>query len=129
MFYKETSEQTMKYFNTSIEGLSQSEAKKRLKENGFNELREKEKVPTWKLFIDSFKDPLIIILLVAALVQVFLGEIMESIIIFIVLILNSILSVIQTKKAESSLDSLKQLSVPHAKVIRDIYNTINCKLK
>ena len=119
MFYKETSEQTMKYFNTSIEGLSQSEAKKRLKENGFNELREKEKVPTWKLFIDSFKDPLIIILLVAALVQVFLGEIMESIIIFIVLILNSILSVIQTKKAESSLDSLKQLSVPHAKVIRD----------
>ena len=109
MFYKETSEKIIRHFETSLNGLSQVEAEKRLQKNGFNELKEKEKVPTWKLFVDSFKDPLVIILLVAALVQIFLGEIVESVIIFTVLILNSILGVIQTKKAESSLDSLKQL--------------------
>ena len=119
MFYKETSEKIIRHFETSLNGLSQVEAEKRLQKNGFNELKEKEKVPTWKLFVDSFKDPLVIILLVAALVQIFLGEIVESVIIFTVLILNSILGVIQTKKAESSLDSLKQLSVPNAKVMRD----------
>ena len=119
MFYKETSENAIKHFGSSLEGLSQMEVMKRLKQNGPNELREKEKVPTWKLFLESFKDPLVIILLIAALVQIFLGEVVESVIIFAVLILNSILGVVQTKKAEGSLDSLKQLSVPNAKVIRD----------
>ncbi len=119
MFYKETSEKAIRHCETSLEGLSQEEAKKRLERNGLNELREKEKVPTWKLFLESFKDPLVIILLIAALVQIFLGEVVESAIIFAVLILNSILGVVQTKKAEGSLDSLKQLSVPNAKVIRD----------
>ena len=119
MFYKKTSEDVIKHFDSSLEGLSQMEVMKRLKQNGPNELREKEKVPTWKLFLESFKDPLVIILLIAALVQIFLGEVVESVIIFAVLILNSILGVVQTKKAEGSLDSLKQLSVPNAKVIRD----------
>ena len=119
MFYKQRSDDAIKYFKSSINGLSQEEVDKRLKENGFNELKEKEKTPTWKLFLESFKDPLVIILLVAALVQIFLGEVTECVIIFAVLILNSILGVVQTKKAESSLDSLKQLSVPSAKVIRN----------
>ncbi len=119
MFYKETSEEAIRHFDSSLDGLSQMEVMKRLKKNGLNELREKEKTPTWKLFLESFKDPLVIILLVAALVQIFLGEVVESVIIFAVLILNSILGVVQTKKAEGSLDSLKQLSVPNAKVIRD----------
>lgn len=119
MFYKETSKKTIKYFDSSLNGLSQMEVMKRLKQNGPNELKEKEKVSTWRLFLESFKDPLVIILLIAAIVQMFLGEIVESVIIFIVLILNSVLGVVQTKKAEGSLESLKQLSVPNAKVIRD----------
>ena len=119
MFYKKTIEETVTNLNSHLEGLSQEEAKERLYKNGYNELEEKEKTPTWKLFIDSFKDPLVIILLIAALVQVFLGEVVESIIIFTVLILNSILGVVQSKKAEGSLKSLKQLSVPNAKVIRE----------
>lgn len=119
MFYKKTSEEVIRHFDTNLDGLSQMEVMKRLKVNGPNELKEKEKVPTWKLFLDSFKDPLVIILLIAALVQIFLGEVVESVIIFAVLILNSILGVVQTKKAEGSLASLKQLSVPNAKVIRD----------
>ncbi|SCI13221.1 Calcium-transporting ATPase lmo0841 [uncultured Clostridium sp.] len=123
MFYKKTSEESIKHLSSNINGLSQDEASKRLKENGYNELREKAKIPTWKLFIDSFKDPLVIILLIAAMVQIFLGEIVESSIIFAVLILNSILGVVQSKKAEGSLESLKQLSVPNAKVIREGHKT------
>ena len=119
MFYKETSEKAIRHFDSSLDGLSQMEVMKRLKKNGLNELREKENTPTWKLFLENFKDPLVIILFIAALVQIFLGEVVESVIIFAVLILNSILGVVQTKKAEGSLNSLKQLSVPNAKVIRD----------
>ncbi|RDY23922.1 cation-translocating P-type ATPase [Romboutsia maritimum] len=119
MFYKKSIEESISTLNSSFEGLLSSEVKIRLEKDGYNELQEKEKIPTWKLFMDSFKDPLVIILLIAALVQVFLGEVVESSIIFAVLILNSILGVVQTKKAEGSLASLKQLSVPNAKVIRN----------
>ncbi|MGL5327719.1 MAG: cation-translocating P-type ATPase [Peptostreptococcaceae bacterium] len=118
MFYKKDIEDTIKNLNSKFEGISQKEAINRLEKYGYNELAEKIKVPTWKLFIESFKDPLVIILLIAAVVQIFLGEVVESSIIFAVLILNSILGVVQTKKAEGSLESLKQLSVPNAKVIR-----------
>lgn len=119
MFYQKSSEEVINKLKSDISGLSSKEAKSRLEKYGYNELAEKSKVPTWKLFLDSFKDPLVIILLIAALVQVFLGEVVESSIIFAVLMLNSILGVVQTKKAEGSLDSLKKLSVPNAKVIRD----------
>ena len=119
MFYKESIEETISKLDSSIAGISNKEANERLEKYGYNELQEKEKTPTWKLFVDSFKDPLVIILLIAALVQIFLGEVVESSIIFAVLVLNSILGVVQTKKAEGSLASLKQLSVPNAKVIRN----------
>ena len=71
------------------------------------------------MFLENFKDPLVIILLIAAIVQIFLGEFVESLIIFVVVILNALLGVTQTRKAESSLDSLKKLSSPNAKVLRD----------
>ena len=119
MFYQKSSEEVINKLKSDISGLSSKEAKSRLEKYGYNELAEKSKVSIWKLFLDSFKDPLVIILLIAALVQVFLGEVVESSIIFAVLMLNSILGVVQTKKAEGSLDSLKKLSVPNAKVIRE----------
>ncbi|MEG2195212.1 MAG: cation-translocating P-type ATPase, partial [Terrisporobacter sp.] len=119
MYYKKTSEDTMRHLGTDLQGLSQMNVEEIIEKNGYNELEEKAKVPTWKLFLESFKDPLVIILLIAALVQITLGEVVESSIIFAVLILNSILGVVQTKKAEGSLDSLKKLSVPNAKVMRD----------
>ncbi len=119
MYYKQKYIESIESLKSNINGLSNDEAKKRLSEHGYNELREGDKVSTWKLFLESFKDPLVIILLIAALVQIFLGEVVESIIIFIVIILNSILGVTQTKKAEGSLESLKKLSAPKAKVIRD----------
>ncbi|WP_338660824.1 cation-translocating P-type ATPase [Paraclostridium sordellii] len=119
MFYKKSIDETLNHLNTSLDGLTSDQAKDLLGKHGYNELKEKAKTPTWKLFLETFKDPLVIILLIAALVQVFLGEGTESLIIFAVIALNSVLSVVQTKKAEGSLASLKKLSVPNAKVIRD----------
>ena len=119
MYYKQKYIESIESLKSNINGLTNEEAKKRLSEYGYNELKEGNKVPNWKLFLESFKDPLVIILLIAAIVQIFLGEVIESIIIFIVIMLNSILGVTQTKKAEGSLESLKKLSAPKAKVIRD----------
>lgn len=118
MAYKKEYEEVLRETNSTIDGLAASEAKNRLDKNGFNEIKEGDKIPLWKMFIESFKDPLVIILLIAAIVQIFLGEWVESLIIFVVVILNSVLGVTQTRKAESSLDSLKKLSSPSAKVIR-----------
>ena len=119
MHYKKEYSDVLKEVESTINGISEEEAKNRLKKNGPNELKESDKVPIWKMFLESFKDPLVIILLIAAVVQIFLGEFVESIIIFVVVILNSVLGVTQTRKAESSLDSLKKLSSPNAKVLRD----------
>lgn len=118
-FYQKSAEEVISEFKTSNSGLTSSEAKKRLEKYGKNELKEKEGDPIWKIFLDSFKDPMVIILIVAAVINIITGSIMESIIIFLVLILNAILGTVQTIKAESSIKSLKQMSVPNAKVIRD----------
>ncbi len=119
MFYKKNTQEVIKLLNSSLNGLSKEEAEERIKKYGYNELKEKEKSSVIKLFLETFKDPLVIILLIAALVQVFLGEVIESGIILAVVTLNAILSVVQSKKAEGSLDSLKKLSIPYTKVIRD----------
>ncbi|WP_420809379.1 cation-translocating P-type ATPase [Aquibacillus halophilus] len=108
----------MKHVESTKNGLSKEEAKSRLERDGYNEIEDKEKVPTWKLFLETLKDSMVIVLLVAAGVQLILGEVVESVIIFIVILLNSVISVVQTRKAESSLDALRDMSAPEAKVIR-----------
>ncbi|MBD3108015.1 cation-translocating P-type ATPase [Bacillus sp. AGMB 02131] len=118
-YYRNNSEDVLKAVGSTEEGLSSAEVKDRLTRDGYNELAAKKRDPIWKLFLDNFKDPMVIVLLIAAIVQIVLGEIMESIIIFAVLIINAVISVIQTRKAESSLDALRQLSAPEAKVVRD----------
>lgn len=119
MYYRKEYYDVVKELESNAEGITSSEAKNRLERDGYNELKEGSKVPLWKMFLESFKDPLVIVLLIAAIVQMFLGEVVESLIIFLVVILNSVLGVTQTRKAESSLDSLKKLSAPSAKVLRD----------
>lgn len=119
MYYRKEYYDVVKELESNAEGITSSEAKNRLERDGYNELKEGSKVPLWKMFLESFKDPLVIVLLIASIVQMFLGEVVESLIIFLVVILNSVLGVTQTRKAESSLDSLKKLSAPSAKVLRD----------
>ncbi|MCM3133366.1 cation-translocating P-type ATPase [Paenibacillus polysaccharolyticus] len=117
--YRRSAEEVLQEVQSSDRGLSASEAAKRLESVGYNELKGKDATPIWKLFLENFKDPMVIVLLIAAAVQVVLGHLIESLIIFLVILLNAIISVVQTKKAESSLDALRQMSAPEAKVIRD----------
>ncbi|KAB8138927.1 cation-translocating P-type ATPase [Gracilibacillus oryzae] len=117
--YQQSKEDVLKTLDASENGLSDEGVRRRLEEEGYNEIADKEKVPTWKLFLETFKDAMVIVLLVAAIVQLVLGEVIESVIIFLVIILNAVISVVQTKKAESSLDALRDMSAPEAKVVRN----------
>lgn len=118
-FYLESSDDVIKELESNIGGLSSDEARKRLEKNGRNELRAKEKDSVFKIFLESFKDPMVIILIIAAVIQIFTDSFAESVIIFVVLILNAVLGTVQTLKAQSSIDSLKKMTVPSAKVIRN----------
>lgn len=117
--YNKSVNEVLEETKSQLEGLKPKEVELRQAENGFNELKEKKKTSTWELFIDTLKDPMVIILLLVAFVQLFLGEFVESLVIFIVLMINSVVAVVQTKRAESSLDALRQMSAPSAKVLRN----------
>lgn len=122
--YQVELDEVMEKVASQSSGLTQQEASKRLETNGFNQLKEAPKKSTWSLFFETFKDAMVIVLLVVAVVQMLMGAYVESLVIFIVLMMNSIVSVIQTKKAEGSLDALKSLSAPDANVIRDGKETV-----
>ncbi|KEY63368.1 cation-translocating P-type ATPase [Lactococcus cremoris] len=117
--YNQSVNEVLEENKSQLEGLKPKEVELRQAENGFNELKEKKKTSTWELFIDTLKDPMVIVLLLVAFVQLFLGEFVESLVIFIVLMINSVVAVVQTKRAESSLDALRQMSAPSAKVLRN----------
>ncbi|OCA84377.1 ATPase [Bacillus sp. FJAT-27225] len=117
-YFQQTKEEVLQSVESSREGLKEEEVQHRLERDGYNEIKDKEKVPTWKLFLETFKDPMVIVLVIAAGVQLILGEVVEALIILLVLILNSIISVVQTKKAEGSLEALRNMSAPEAKIIR-----------
>jgi P-type Ca2+ transporter type 2C len=108
MSYRKSYDEIFEIFNSNIDGLTEKDAKQKLKENGLNELNKQKRISIFKLLFDSFTSPLVIILLIAVFVQILMGEMAESVIILIVVFLNAILEVVQSKKAESSLESLKK---------------------
>lgn len=99
--------------------LTSEQAKRHQETYGFNELTEGKKKSTFVLFLEQFKDFLVIILILAAIISGFLGDMESAAVIFVVITINAILGTVQTIKAEQSLNSLKQLSAPEAKVRRD----------
>ncbi len=105
--YQTTKEDVLKQLEVDKKGLQEDQVKKRLEEEGYNEIADREKVPTWKLFLETFKDAMVVVLLIAAIVQLVLGEVIESIIIFLVILLNSIISVVQTKKSRELIGCIK----------------------
>ncbi|PHV56498.1 ATPase [Streptococcus macedonicus] len=118
-FYRKSSDETMEELNTSLNGLSSQEAAKRKERYGANELKYADRPSALQIFIDQFKDLIVIILIVAALISGATGDLKSTIVIIAVLILNAILGTTQTLNAQKSVDSLKSLSVPKVKVIRD----------
>lgn len=111
--------ETTDILKTSLSGISTEEAKTRLSLDGPNELLEEKKRTILGMFLEQFKNLMVIVLIVAAVIAGALGEIADTIIILIVVILNAILGVIQESKAEKALAALKQMSSPYSKVLRD----------
>lgn len=99
--------------------LTSEQARKNQERYGLNELIEGEKKSAFQIFLEQFKDFLVIILIISAVISGFLGDAESAIVIFVVITMNAILGTVQTVKAEQSLNSLKQLSAPMAKVVRD----------
>ena len=100
-------------------GLSRKEVEKRLKEHGYNELAERPRPGFLKLLLAQFNNFLVIILLIAAVVSLLLGEFIDASAIMFIVVLNAVVGVIQESKAEQALAALKKMAAPNAQVIRD----------
>lgn len=118
-FYKKSLEESLEVLGVTSKGLNEEEIKKRREQHGFNELEEAARKSPLQVFFEQFKDFLVIILLVAAIISAFLGKLESTIVILVVVIINAILGTVQHLKAEQSLKSLKALSSPIAKVLRN----------
>lgn len=117
-YHQQSTAEVMKILNVTTQGLTDDDVQKRQQVYGYNVLEEGKKTSTLAVFMGQFKDLLVIILLVAAFVSFLLGEVESTIVIMIVVILNAILGTVQHVKAEQSLDNLKALTSPIAKVMR-----------
>ncbi|MEG1775151.1 MAG: HAD-IC family P-type ATPase, partial [Clostridia bacterium] len=119
-WFKQELPQVSEALDTNIQsGLSAQEAAARLERNGKNELKQGKRKSIWRMYLEQFKDVMVIVLIVAALVSgILLGEWVDAAIILFVVLLNALLGVIQENRAEKSLEALKKMSSPHAKVRR-----------
>ena len=118
-FYNLKPDEAWKKVNGKETPLSAEEISKNQAKYGPNELDEGKKKTTFQIFLEQFKDFLVLILIAAAVVSLFLGETESAVVILIVITMNAILGTVQTVKAEQSLNGLKALSAPVCKVFRD----------
>ena len=118
-YYNMTKEEVIQEINGGEKYLTSEKAQENQQKYGWNELAEGKKKNPVQIFLEQFTDFLVIILMVAAVVSGFLGDMESTIVILIVITINAILGTVQTLKAEQSLDSLKSLSAPNAMVLRD----------
>ena len=117
--YQKTSAEVMEAMGVTTDGLSRQKAEELLHTHGENALAEGKKKTVLQVFLGQFADLLVLILIAAAIISMFSGNIESTIVIFAVIIMNAVLGTVQHVKAEKSLESLKSLSSPSAKVIRD----------
>ena len=120
MFEKQSIQETVNKLNSdAVKGLTDGEAFRRLQQNGRNEMRAARKKTKFQLFLEQLKDPLIYILLIAAVVSVVLGEVSDAAIIGTVVLVNALVGMLQEGKARRALEALKKLTSPKAIVIRE----------
>ena len=125
--HSKSNEEILNEYNVSVEkGLSDAEVTANREKYGENKLREKKKKTTLQRFLEQFKDVMIIILLIAAVISFVVAiiegnpkEFFEPVLILLIVFLNAIMGVVQESKAEKALDALQNLSAPHARVIRN----------
>lgn len=119
-YYRESKEEVLKQLGANEQqGLTSKAAQEKLAQVGPNALVEGKKKSVVEVFLEQFKDLMVIILIVAAVISAFTGNLESTAVIIVVLILNAILGTVQHVKAEKSLEALKSLSAPAAKVLRD----------
>lgn len=118
-YFSKTTEESLKEFDVTLDGLTTAKATEILNTVGENTLNEKKKKSILTVFIEQFKDLLVIILIAAAIISALTGNMESTFVIIAVISMNAILGTVQYVKAEQSLDSLKALSAPNAKVIRN----------
>ena len=114
-----STEELMMQHQVTKEGLTSQQVDRIRQEKGENILQEGKKKSIFQVFISQFADLLVVILIVAAVISMFSGNVESTIVILLVLVMNAVLGTVQHVKAQRSLESLKQLSSPCAKVIRD----------
>ncbi len=118
-YHQQKSEDVLAVLNTSANGLSNNEAQKRLLEYGPNEIKESAKRTPIGMFADQFKDFMIIILIVAAVISGLLGEVADTIAIVVIVILNAIMGFVQEYRAEKAIEALRLMATPASTVLRD----------
>ena len=118
-YFNLSPKETLEQLGVTSGGLDRAQAEQRLAQYGPNRLAEGEKKSWLSVFLEQFKDLLVAILIVAAIISMFSGNLESTLVIFAVLILNAVLGTVQYFKAEKSLESLKAMSAPSAKVLRD----------
>lgn len=116
---KETAEKTYSSLTRESLGLTSAQAEKRLAEEGLNTLEQKKKHRGLKMFAGQFKDAMVMILLAATAVSVLMGEIYDALTIMVIVVINAVLGFIQEYRTEKTLESIKAIAAPTAKVIRD----------
>jgi P-type Ca2+ transporter type 2C len=117
-FYSQSIESVFEEFRTSLQGISEAEVQERLVKFGPNQLLEKKRKPTWILFFRQFKDFMILVLAAAAVISGIVGDLTDTLIILIIIVLNAILGFVQEFRAEKAMQSLKTLTETQTKVIR-----------
>lgn len=124
-FYNKKIADVFRTIQSSEEGLTSEQAKKRLYEYGYNELDAGKKKSLIAKFFDQFKDFMIMVLIAAALISFFTGDKIEAIMILVVIVIMAIFGVVQEAKAEQAIEALKSMSTPNANALRDGHvNTI-----
>ena len=117
--YRASAQEVMRKLDVSPYGLTDYDVRLRHKQYGYNELKEGNKKNVVQVFLEQFQDFLVIILILATVISIFLGDVKSAIVILVVILLNALLGTVQHIKAEKSLNSLKQLAAPISKVVRN----------
>ncbi len=117
--YTKSSNDILEELSSKKDGLNEKEVTKRLDEYGFNEIEAKKPKTILEMVIDGLKDKMILILLLASILSFILGELAEGVVILTIIFINSLISIIQEKKAMNAIIALRNLNAPHTTVIRD----------